>query len=123
LSLIALALLFGFTPISRQLLKDVNGSFSPSPFTSLSLVVSSDATSGIRAGALVPVKLTNHMGRTETYHWNATQKGLLISLGENTVDNNRAVTILVPSQGATAGKMSISLVGVNVFVTVPMLKS
>lgn len=120
LALLILVLLFGFTPISRVLLRSVNGSFAQNPYSSLSLEVPSRATTGFPAGEPVPVRLTNQTGHIETYHWSATQNGALISLGEETSDSGQAVTVLVPSRGALAGTLRITLTGTNIFLTVPI---
>lgn len=121
--LLVVVLLFAFVPISRVLLRSVNGSFAPTPYSSLALGNSSDAAVGFRAGEPVPVKLTNRTGHTEAYHWRATQNGALISLGEDTLENGRSSIILVPSRGALTGTLQIALAGTNVFVTVPIRKS
>ncbi len=123
LVLLVIVLLFAFTPTSRVLLRSVNGSFSPTPYSSLALGTPSDAAVGFLTGEPVPVKLTNRTGHIEAYHWRATQDGALISLGEDTVGNGRASTILVPSRGALTGKLQIALTGTNIFVTVPIRKS
>ena len=123
LSIGIVVLVFGFTPISRALLRSVDGSFAPSRYSSLALRTPSDAAVGILAGEPVEVQLTNHTGDVKTYHWSATQNGALISLGEETVDNGRATTILVPSRGAGTGRLRIALTGTNIFLTVPILKS
>jgi hypothetical protein len=122
LILIVVVLIFGFTPISRALLRSVHGSFAPTPFTSLALTIPSEATEGVPAGEAIPVELTNKTGQIQTYHWSATQGGTLISLGEQIVRNGRTTTILVPSQGAATGKLQIALNGTDVFVTVPILR-
>jgi hypothetical protein len=122
LGLAALILVFGFTPIAHFLLGAVGGSFAPASYSSLALAAPSDVGPGVRAGALIPVKLLNQTGHIEVYHWSATQNGTLVSLGEDTLGPGRSSTILVPSQGATAGKLRIALNGTNVYVTVPMLK-
>jgi hypothetical protein len=116
-------LVFGFTPISRALLRSVDGSFAPSRYNSLALRTPSDAAVGFLAGEPVAVRLTNHTGHIKTYHWSATQGGALISLGEETLDNGRATTILVPTRGAVTGRLRIALSGTSVFVTVPILKA
>ena len=123
LALIVAVLLFGFTPISRALLRSVDGSFAPTPYSSLALRTPSDAAVGVLAGEPVPVQLTNETGHTKTYHWSATQDGALISLGEEIVQSGRTTTILVPSQGAATGRLQIALNGTEVFVTVPVLGS
>jgi hypothetical protein len=120
LALLVAALLFAFTPISRALLRSVDGSFAPAPYSSLALRTPSDAATGVPAGESVPVRLTNKTGRTQTYHWSATQGGTLISLGEEIVPSGRTTTILVPSQGAATGRLQITLNGTQVFVTVPI---
>jgi hypothetical protein len=120
LVLIVVVLLFGFAPISRALLRSVDGSFAPSPYSSLALETPSDASVGIPAGESVPVRLTNKTGATQTYHWSATQGETLISLGEVIVQNGRTTTILVPSQSAATGKLEIALNGTGIFVTVPI---
>jgi hypothetical protein len=122
LVLLVIVLLFAFTPISRVLLRAVNGSFAPTPYSSLALGAPSDAAVGFLSGERVPIKLTNRTGHTEAYHWRATQNGALISLGEDTLENGRASTIFVPSRGALTGKLQIALTGTNVFVTVPIRK-
>ena len=121
LLLVVLVLVFGFTPISHGLLRFVHGSFAPSPYSSLALKTPSNVAVGIPAGELVPVQLANHTGHIKTYHWSATERGALISLGEATVDNGRAITIFVPSRGAVTGKLQIALTGTKIFVTVPIV--
>jgi hypothetical protein len=123
LSAVVLILLFAFTPISKALLRGVDGSFAPTRYSSLALNNPSDAASGILSGQRLRVILTNHTGHNETYHWNATQKGALISLGEETLGNGQSTTISVPSRGADTGKLQVALAGTNVFVTVPVLGS
>jgi hypothetical protein len=123
LVLVIVILVFGFSPISRALLSSVNGSFTPTPYSSLALESSSSATKGIVAGEAVPVKLVNRTGHFKTYHWSATQSGGLLSLGEEALDNGKAVTILIPTRGAAKGTLRIALTGTNVYVTVPILKS
>jgi hypothetical protein len=122
LAVILLALLFGFSPISHVLLRTVDGSFAPSPYSSLALIRPSDAATGVRSGVPVPVRITNKTGHTKTYHWVARQGSRLVSLGEKVVRTGHTATILVPSQGAVAGGMQISLNANGVFVTVPILK-
>jgi hypothetical protein len=122
LALVVALLLLAFTPISGALLRLVNGSFAPAPYSSLALKTPSLAAVGVRAGKPIPIQLTNKTGHTKTYHWNATQKGTLISLGEQTVQSGRTTTFLVPSQGSAVGKMQIALKGTKIFVTVPILK-
>ncbi|HEV3187375.1 MAG TPA: hypothetical protein VGZ04_04925 [Acidimicrobiales bacterium] len=119
----AAIILFGFTPISRVLLRTVDGSFAPSKYSSLALRTPSDAVNGLFAGQPVLVRLTNHTGHLKTYHWNASQNGALISLGEQTLGNGRATTISVPSRGAISGRLRIAISGTNIFVTVPILAS
>jgi hypothetical protein len=123
LSLLVLVLVFGFTPISKGLLRAVDGSFAPSSYSSLALRNPAEAITGISPGTLIRVNLANHTGRTKTYHWSASQVGSLISLGAETLQNGKSATILVPSRGAVTGSLQISLTGTNVFVTVPVLKS
>jgi hypothetical protein len=122
LVLLVVVILFGFTPISRVLLSSVDGSFTPTPYSSLALSSPSDAAVGIVTGQAVLVKLTNRTGHTEAYHWRATQDGALISLGEETLENGRTSTISVPSRDALTGKLQIALTGTNIFVTVPIRK-
>ena len=68
LSLGVAVLLFGFPPMSRVLLRSVDGSFAPSRYNSLALRTPSDVAVGIRAGEPVPVQLTNRSGHIKTYH-------------------------------------------------------
>jgi hypothetical protein len=122
LSVIVLIILFCFTPLSRTALRAVDGSFASAHYSSLALRNPADAVTGVIPGKPVPVQLTNHTGRTETYHWSATQKGNLISLGEETLSSGENVNFSVPSQGAVAGKLNIALTGTTVFVTVPIVR-
>lgn len=121
LTLVVLLLLFGFTPISRVLLRSVDGSFAPTPYSSLAVGAPSSGAVNFLAGERVPVELTNRTGQIKTYHWSATQNGALIGLGEETLDSGRTTTISVPSRGAVTGKLRIALTGTNIFVTVPLL--
>jgi hypothetical protein len=123
LLLVIVVLLFGFAPISRGLLRTVDGSFSQNSYSSLALRSPSSVTTGLVVGEPVLVQLTNRSGHLETYHWNATENGALISLGEETVGNGRSAKISVPSRGAVAGSLRIALTGTVVFLTVPLVKS
>lgn len=123
LVLVFAVLLFAFTPISRGLLRLVDGSFAPSPYSSLGLRTPSDAAVGVLSGEPVPIQLSNRTGHNKTYHWSATQNGALVSLGETTLDNGRSTTIFVPSRGAGTGSLRIALTGSNIFVTVPITNS
>jgi len=119
--LIIAVLLFAFTPISRALLRAVDGSFDPVQYSSLALSNPSDAAAGVRAGDPVSVQLTNETGHTKAYGWSARQHGALISLGEKIVHSGGTTTILVPSRGASPGKLRIALNGTDVFITVPIV--
>jgi hypothetical protein len=121
--LVIFIVLFGFTPISGDLLRAVNGGFTPTSYTSLALSTPSEASTGIVAGELVRVRITNHTGSSKTYHWNASEKGALVSLGEETLSSDHSTTLVVPSQGAVKGVLRIGLAGTSVFVTVPVAKS
>jgi hypothetical protein len=116
-----LAILFCFTPFSKAMLRAVDGSFATAHYSSLALQHPKEATAGILAGKPVRVQLTNHAGRTKTYHWSATQQGNLISLGEETLGNGESVTFSVPSQGAVTGTLSVALTGTTIFITVPIV--
>jgi hypothetical protein len=120
---VVLVLIFGFSPISATLLRAVNGSFAPTRYSSLALRNPSIAAAGLLSGDRVRIILTNHTGHIETYHWSASQKGGLISLGEETLGSGQSTTISVPSRGAVTGKLQVALTGSNVFVTVPVVGS
>jgi hypothetical protein len=123
LSLIALVVILalGFTPISHALLRSVHGSFAPTHYSSLALGDSTDAT-GVLAGEKLRIQLVNHSGHTKTYHWGASEKGSLLSLGAETVDNGQTLTFAVPTRGAVTGTLTIALTGTDVYVTVPVVK-
>lgn len=121
LPVVVLAILFCFTPFSKAMLRAVDGSFAPAHYTSLALKDPGAAAAGVLAGVPIRVELTNHTGHVETYHWSATQKGNLVSLGEVTLDNGKNVTFSVPSKGAADGKLNVALTGTTVFVTVPVV--
>lgn len=125
LALIALAaiLLFGFSPISRGLLRSVDGNFGPTPYSALSLRDPSADFASVLAGQSIRVVLTNGTAHAKTYHWTAFEKGSLISLGEETVASGRSVMFSVPTSGAHDGTLRIVLNGTRVFLTVPIFKS
>ncbi len=122
-SIVALLIgLFAFTPISKALLNAANGSFSPAPFTSLALLSPSNPA-GYEVGDLIPVRLTNHTGRTTTYHWNATQKGVVVSLGEETLLDGHGATIDVSTNFGSAGTLRIAVANTDVYLTVHLASS
>ena len=121
--IVAVIVLFTFTPISRALLLSVDGSFTPTPFSSLALRSPSDSTAGFQIGDLVPVRLTNHSGSTKTYQWNAMQHGVIVSLGEKTLLNGHGANINVPTNFGRPGTLQITITGTDVFVTVPLVRS
>ena len=123
LSIIAVVVLFAFTPISRALLASADGSFAPTPYSSLALQTPAGRQQGFLVGDLVPVRVTNRTGATRTYHWDAVQKGVVVSLGELTVRNGGSANIDVSTTYASAGKLTIAIAGTNIFVTVSMRKS
>jgi hypothetical protein len=123
LSLAIAIVLLAFTSISHVLLRSVNGSFAPSPYTSLALRTPSDAVTGIRKGLPVQVELTNRSGRTRTYRWLATQAGALVGTGLKTLPEGRAETISIPTNRAASGRLRVGLDGTNIYVAVPILKS
>jgi len=103
------------------MLRVVDGSFATAHYSSLALQDPADSAAGILTGQPVRVQLTNHTGRTKTYYWSATQRGNLISLGEETLGNGKTVTFSVPYRGAVTGTLSVALTGTTVFVTVPIV--
>jgi hypothetical protein len=121
LSVIVVVILFFFTPISNAVLRVVDGSFAPAHYSSLALHDPTDTAAGIFPGQPVRVQLTNHTGRTKTYHWSATEKGSLVSLGEETLGDGKSITFSVPSRGAVTGTLNVALTGTTVFVTVPVV--
>ena len=123
LVLVTGALIFGFSPISRQLLRSVNGGFAPIPYSSLGLVSPTSATSGMPIGLPVLVELTNHTGHSEVYHWLAEERGALISQGSQSVASGGSVPLTVPTRRAVPGELRIVLNGTKVFLTVPVVKS
>jgi hypothetical protein len=118
LAIIAVVILFAFSPISRALLASADGSFAPTPFSSLSLRSPSDPNAGFEVGDLVPIRLTNRTGTTKTYHWSATQHGVVISLGEKTIPNGSGANVDVPTSFGKPGLLRISVSGSDIFVTV-----
>jgi hypothetical protein len=120
---VVLALLFAFTPISKGLLRAVDGSFAPTHYSSLALRDPSDATQGVLADVPIAVQVSNHTGHIKTYRWSAKQGRTLVSLGVTTVDSGQTTTVSVPTRGAVSGVLSIALTGTKVFVTVPVVGS
>ncbi len=123
LALATAIVLLGFTPISHVLLGLVNGSFAPTSYTSLALRTPSEATTGIKPGVAVQVELTNRSGGVRSYRWQATQSGALIGTGLEKLANGQADTIKVPTKYATSGRLRVGIVGTDIFVSVPILKS
>jgi hypothetical protein len=123
LSIIAVVVLFAFTPISRALLASADGSFAPTPYSSLALRTTAGRQQGFPVGDLVPVRLTNRTGSTRTYHWEAVQRGVVVSLGELTVRNGGEANINVSTTYASIGKLTIAIAGSDVFVTASIVKS
>ena len=121
--LVVVVLLIGFTPFSKKLLHYVNGSFSPKSYSSLALSTPSVVAAGILVGEVVPVTLTNHTGRTTTYHWTAAQNGAQVSHGGQTLANGTSTTFIVTTNHAAAGSLRITLAGTKIFVTVPLISS
>ncbi len=103
------------------MLRAVDGGFAPAHYSSLALEHPANAANGVLAGQPVHVQLTNDSGHTATYHWSATQKGNLISLGEVTVGNGDNVTFAVPTRGAAPGTLRVALTGTTDFVTLPVV--
>jgi hypothetical protein len=99
-----------------------DGSFSPSPYTSLAVRTSTNVPAGYQVGDLVPVRITNRSGKTKTYHWAASQHGVVVSLGETTLVNGQWANINVPTAFAAAGRLRIAISGTDIFVNVPMVK-
>jgi hypothetical protein len=123
LSILAVILLFAFTPISSALLASSDASFAPVPYTSLAVRTPAIVPQGFELGDLIPVRLTNQTGDKRTYHWSASERGVVVSLGEITLDNGRAADINVPTNFASAGRLRISITGTDVFLTVPIVKT
>ena len=119
--LIVIVLLFGFSSISRVLLRAVHGSFAPTPYTSLSLVDQEAVSNGVRAGRPVAVRLLNRTGVTRIYSWRAVEKKAVISHGKKLVKVGQSATLLIPTRGASAGKLRISLDRTDIFVTVSIM--
>jgi len=121
LALVVMALVAGFTPISRHLLQYVGGSFAPTPYSSLALSTPSAVTTGIATGSTIPVELTNHTGRATTYHWTATQGDVVISRGSQTLSSDGSTVIYVATEGAVVGSLRIALNHTKTFLTVPII--
>ena len=119
--LIVITLLFGFSPISRFLLQVVHGSFSPAPYTALSLVNQESDFNGVKAGRPVAVRLSNRTGVTKNYSWSATEKNVVISRGTKFLKTGKSATILIPTRGAKSGTLRIGLDRTDIFVTVSIL--
>jgi GT2 family glycosyltransferase len=123
LPLVAAIALFAFTPISGALLAFVNGSFAPTPYTSLALRSPAQAATGFKRGAVVQLELANHSGRDKTYRWNVTQASTLIGTGQERLADGQTQTILVPTKFAVGGTLRVALDGTNIYVDVPIVKS
>jgi|SRR5665213_730983 len=123
LTLVVVLLLVGFTPISKRLLRHVDGSFAPTSYSSLALSSPSGVALGIAVGSTIPLTLANHSGRTTGYLWTATQNDVLISSGYQILTNGTSTMLFVTTQGANAGKLKIALENTKIFLTVPIFGS
>jgi hypothetical protein len=122
LLVIVAVLVFGFSPISRALLRVAHGSFAPAPYTSLSLANTAEIESGVAQGQPVEVTLMNHTGYTTSYQWTATQNHTVLSRGDTVLRNGQVTQLVISSTEATVGRLRIGLVGTDIFVTVSILK-
>lgn len=120
LSLIAIGLVAGFTPISKGLLHEVNGSFAPTSYSSLSLAHSSEVAKGLLVGDTIEAVLSNHTGRTTTYSWTATEGHRLVSSGNRTLQNGQTITFGIGTRGSKSGEMRVALTHTKIFVTIPL---
>jgi|ERR1700722_4679065 hypothetical protein len=116
-------LALAFTPISKVLLSAVNGSFSPTHYSSLAFVNPSQIDEGIRAGRALEVDVVNHSGGRKTYHIEASERGSLIGLGQTTLNNGQSATVSIATLGTTRGTLRIRIVGTGIFLTAPIVKS
>jgi hypothetical protein len=123
LTVVIVILLIGFTPISTRLLHYVNGSFAPSPYSSLAFSNPYVESTGVATGFTIAIKLANHMGRATTYHWTATQGNKMISRGGQTLNNDTSAVLYVSTKGAAAGRLRIALTNTKIFITVPIFTS
>ena len=73
-------------------------------------------------GDLVPVRVSNRTGSTKTYRWSASQHGVVVSLGEVTLENDHGANINVSTALAHPGALKVALSGSDIFVTVPLVK-
>jgi hypothetical protein len=122
LSLIVIGLAAGFTPISNRLLHEVNGSFAPTPYSSLALAHSSEVAKGLLAGDTIEAVLSNHTGRTTKYSWTATEDHRLVSKGNRTLRNGETIAFGIGTKGSTGGEMRIALRHSTIFVTIPLTR-
>jgi hypothetical protein len=99
------------------LLNSADGSFAPSPYSALALRTPSNPGTSFEVGDLVPVRLTNRSGTVKTYHWKATQNGVVISLGQKTVPSGHGADINVPTSLGKSGIVRIALAGTDIYVT------
>lgn len=121
-TVLVVILALAFTPLSRVLLRAVDGSFAPVHYTSLALIHPALVTGGIASGTPIRLELVNHSGRRQTYHLRATQGGSLLSLGTETVQSGQKMELSIPTLGARSGHLEIRIAGTHVFVTVPIEK-
>ena len=123
LTVVIVTLLAGFTPISTRLLHYVDGSFAPTPYSSLAFSTPYVESTGIAAGFTIAIKLANHMGRATTYHWTATEGNQVIRRGGQTLGNDTSTMIYVSTKGTFAGRLRIALDNTKIFITVPIFTS
>jgi hypothetical protein len=122
LSLIVIGLVAGFTPISKRLLKEVNGSLAPTRYSSLALAHSSEVRKGLPVGNTIEAVLSNHTGRTTTYSWTATEERRLVGSGNQTLRNGQTITFGIGTRGLTNGEVRIALKHTKIFVTIPLTR-
>ena len=121
LFLVVIGLLIGFTPISNRLLREVNGSFSLSPYSSLSLIHPANVSRGTSVGTPIADSLSNHTGRTTTFVRTATENHTVIGDGSRKLRNGQTLAINVRTRGARAGEMRIAINHSKIYTTVPLV--
>ena len=115
-------MVLAFGPLSRTALRTVHGSFLPVAYSALSLDDPQQANVGVVAGQPVVVRLTNHNNHIYIYEWQCTDDGVTLSRGGRILADGQTALIQVPTLGARPGRLQVSIVGTDVYVTATVLR-
>lgn|GEM_PF-573871 len=103
-----------------KLLRLSHGTFGQSPYSSLAFANPKIVQSPQPVGADIGVIADNQSGRNKKYVWAAKESGVMVSQGTLEIASGHHTQFRVPTASADTGILRISLMGSNIYLTVPM---